>query len=101
MVSAVSINAVLILVPFLQFRAFFPIKFPKFIFSFFFSNFEAKNLYLLHIRFGITPLQQVFEKKRHGVRRQNGIPGFSMHFLKESSYGSLRFERNGKIPLRR
>ena len=45
--------------------------------------------------------QQVFEEKRHGVQPQNGIPGFSLHFPKELSYGYLRFEGNGKIPLER
>ena len=34
----------------------------------------------------------------HGVQFQNGIPGFSLHFPKELSYGYLRFEGNGKIP---
>ena len=32
--------------------------------------------------------------KRHGVQPQNGIPGFSLHFPKELSYGYLRFEGN-------
>ena len=39
----------------------------------------------------------VLEKKRLGVQHQNGIPGFILHFPLESSYGYLRFERNGKI----
>ena len=42
---------------------------------------------------------QVFEGKRHSVQPQNGIPGFSLHFPKEPSYGYLRFVGNGKIPL--
>jgi hypothetical protein len=29
------------------------------------------------------------------------VPGFSLHFPKELSYGNLRFEGNGKIPLGR
>ena len=44
------------------------------------------------------PKQQFFERKRHGVQPLNGIPGFSLHFSKELSYGYLRFEGNGKIP---
>ena len=32
---------------------------------------------------------------------KNGIPGFSLHFPKELSYGYLWFEGNGKIPLGR
>ena len=40
-----------------------------------------------------------FEGKRHDVYPQNGIPDFSLHFPKELSYGYLRFEGNGKIPL--
>ena len=32
---------------------------------------------------------------------KNGIPGFSLHFPKELSYGYLRFEGNGKIALGR
>ena len=32
---------------------------------------------------------------RHGVKPHNGIPGFSLHFPKEISYGYLRFE--GKL----
>ena len=43
----------------------------------------------------------VLEKKRLVVQPQNGIPGFSLHFPKELSYGYLRFEGNGKIPLGR
>jgi len=67
--------------------------------------------------------------KRHGVQPQNGIPGFSLHFSKEFSYGYsevpnkqagrlcsvfslkqvlvygtseyFRFEGNGKIPMGR
>ena len=38
---------------------------------------------------------------RERVQPQNGIPGFSLHFSKELSYGYLRFEGNGKIPLGR
>ena len=45
--------------------------------------------------------QQVFEGKRHGVHPENGIPDFSLQFSKELSYGYLRFERNGIIPLGR
>ena len=41
------------------------------------------------------------EKKRLGVQPQNGIPGFILHFPFEPSYGYLRFEGNGKIPLGR
>ena len=33
-----------------------------------------------------------FEKTRHGVQPQNGIPGFSLHSPYELSYGYLRFE---------
>ena len=37
-----------------------------------------------------------------GVYTQNGIvPGFSLHFPKELSYGYLSFEGNGKIPFER
>ena len=43
----------------------------------------------------------VLEKKRLGVQPQNGIPGFILHFPLEPSYGYLRFEGNGKIPLGR
>ena len=32
---------------------------------------------------------------------KDGIPGFSLHFPKELSYGYLWFEGNGKIPLGR
>ena len=46
-------------------------------------------------------LKQVFEGKRHCVHPQNGTPGFSLHFPKQLSYGYLRFEGYGKIPLGR
>jgi hypothetical protein len=36
--------------------------------------------------------------RERGFQPQNGIPGFSLHFPKELSYGYLRFEGNGKIP---
>ena len=39
--------------------------------------------------------------KRLGVQPQNEIPGFILHFPLEPSYGYLRFEGNGKIPLGR
>jgi hypothetical protein len=39
------------------------------------------------------------EEKRLSVQPQNGIPGFILHFPFEPSYGYLRFEGNGKIPL--
>ena len=42
-----------------------------------------------------------FERKRLGVHPQNGIPGFSLHFPLELSYGYLWFKGNGKIPLGR
>ena len=38
---------------------------------------------------------------KEAVQPQNGIPGFILHFPLEPSYGYLRFERNGKIPLGR
>ena len=41
--------------------------------------------------------QQVFEEKRHGVQPQNGIPGFSLHFPKELSYGQVRLENAKKV----
>ena len=47
------------------------------------------------------PLHIVLEEKRLGVQPQNGIPGFILHFPLEPSYGYLRFEGNGKIPLGR
>ena len=39
--------------------------------------------------------KQVFEGKRLAVHPQNGIPGFSLHFPLEPSYGYLRFDGNG------
>ena len=47
---------------------------------------------MLMLKLSGPPQQQVFEGKRHDVQPQNGIPGFSWHFLKELSYGYLRFE---------
>ena len=41
----------------------------------------------------------VLEEKRLGVQPKTGIPGFILHFALEPSYGYLRFEGNGKIPL--
>ena len=64
--------------------------------------FSVKVTYLVkHMFFLLSCVRpdQVFEGKRHGVHPQNGIPGFALHFPKELSYGYLRFEDNGKIPL--
>ena len=41
------------------------------------------------------------ERGMAGVHPQNGIPGFSLHFPKEPSYGYLKFEGNRIIPLGR
>ena len=58
--------------------------------------------YLLN-RYMFLQLRQiiVFEEKRLGFQPQNGIPGFILYFPLEPSYGYLRFEGNGKIPLGR
>ena len=41
------------------------------------------------------------EEKRLIVQPQNEIPWFILYFPLEPSYGYLRFERNGKIPVGR
>ena len=46
-------------------------------------------------------LNRFLRERGMAVQPQNGIPGFSLHFQKEISYGYLRFEGNGKIPLGR
>ena len=60
-----------------------------------------KNFVRLQLNKYETTSLMVLEKKRLGVQPQNGIPGFILHFPLEPSYGYLRFEGNGKIPLGR
>jgi hypothetical protein len=69
-------------------------------------NLQNTAIYLKHIQFidriklilypkvinSRTHLTLTCTNKRHGVQPQNGIPGFSLHFSKELSYGYLRFE---------
>ena len=65
-------------------------------------RYNKQDMLVQNVSFDIsTILTTDFEGKRHGIQPQNGIPGFSLHFPKELSYGYLRFEGNGKISLGR
>ena len=72
--------------------------------SFFFANFNIFYLSFTELFHGISSIHLRFNNRflrERGMAsnpKMEDIPGFSLYFPKELSYGYLRFEGNGKIP---